>query len=435
MIMLRPIRGALPRSRAMAASPPFSQELFSRAGRANPYPIYARMRREQPLYRFISPNTRAPAWLATRYDDCVSLLRDERLFKDDTRLTPALRERYAAQIGSDDSVNRHLLRMDAPDHARVRALVQKAFSSQIVDALRPRIQEIVDELLAGVERAGGMDLIADFAVPLPVTVIAEMLGIPRDDRPRFRHWSQILVTTPNTQEGIAHKRAALGAFATYLRELVAARRGDPQTDLVSALLAAREQASEGEQRLDERELLSTLFLLLIAGHETTVNLIGNGMLALLTHPEQRRRLAEDPSLVPSAIEEMLRFDGPVDFTTIRWSAAEIEIRDTRIPPGEIVLMSLLAANRDPEHFPAPDTFDVGRTPNRHIAFGFGSHYCLGAHLARMEGALAVSALLERLPDLALATGVDTLSWTPGVVVHGLAALPVKLMRAGSRTPE
>lgn len=410
----------------MAASPSFFQELYSRAGRADPYPIYARMRREQPLHRFVSPNSRAPVWIASRYDDCVSLLRDARLFKDDARLTPEQRRRFAAQIGTEDSLSRHLLRMDGPEHARVRGLVQKAFSSQIVDALRPRIQEIIDELLAGVARAGGMDLIADFAVPLPVTVIAEMLGIPREDRPRFRHWSQVLVATPNTHDGIGHKRAALGEFATYLQALVAARRGDPQTDLVSALLAAREQAREREERLDERELLGTLFLLLIAGHETTVNLIGNGMLALLTHPEQRRRLVEDPSLLSPAIEEMLRFDGPVDLTTVRWSAAEIELRDTRIPPGEIVLMSLLAANRDPEQFPEPDTFDVTRAPNRHIAFGFGGHYCLGAHLARVEGALAVSALLERLPDLALATAVDTLSWTQGVVMHGLTALPVTL---------
>ncbi|HWN70226.1 MAG TPA: cytochrome P450, partial [Haliangium sp.] len=415
----------------MAETLSFSHELFSPAGRANPYPIYARMRREQPLYRFLSPNSNAPVWIATRYDDCVSLLRDTRLFKDDARLTPAQREQFAAQIGTETSVNRHLLRMDAPDHARVRGLVQKAFSSQMVDALRPRIAEIIDELLAGVERAGGMDLIADFAVPLPVTVIAEMLGIPRDDRPRFRHWSQILVATPNTPEGIGHKYAALGEFAAYLQALVATRRGDPQTDLVSGLLAAREPQDdrpEGtpEGTIDERELLSTLFLLLIAGHETTVNLIGNGMLALLTHPEQRRRLLEEPSLMPPAIEEMLRFDGPVDLTTVRWSAAEIEIRDTRIPPGEIVLMSLLAADRDPEQFPDPDTFDVVRAPNRHIAFGFGSHYCLGAHLARMEGAMAISALLERLPDLALATAVDTLSWTGGVVVHGLTAMPVQL---------
>jgi cytochrome P450 len=415
----------------MAGSPSFFQELYARAGRANPYPIYARMRREQPLYRYISPNSRAPVWIATRYDDCVSLLRDARLFKDDARLTAAQRQQFAALIGAEDSINRHLLRMDPPDHTRVRGLVQKAFSSQIVDALRPRIQEIIDELLAGVERAGRMDLIDDFAVPLPVTVIAEMLGIPRQDRPRFRHWSQILVGTPNTDEGLAHKRAAAGEFAAYLQTLVATRRGDPQTDLVSALLAAREQARQDHgpdggpgSVIDDRELLSTLFLLLIAGHETTVNLIGNGMLALLTHPEQRRRLLEDPSLVASAIEEMLRFDGPVDLSTVRWSAAEIEIRDTRIPAGELVLMSLLAANRDPEQFPEPDTFDVTRAPNRHIAFGFGGHYCLGAHLARVEGALAIGALLERLPDLALATSVDALSWTAGVLIHGLTALPV-----------
>ena len=422
---------------AMADTLSFAQELYSPAGRANPYPIYARMRREQPLYRFISPNSSAPVWIATRYDDCLSLLRDTRLIKDPDRLTPAQREQFAAQIGTENSVNRHLLRMDPPDHSRVRGLVQKAFSSQMVDALRPRIAEIIDELLAGVERAGGMDLIADFAVPLPVTVIAEMLGIPREDRPRFRHWSQILVATPNTQEGLGHKYAALGEFAAYLQALVATRRGDPQTDLVSALLAAREPSEQDDGpegapegtpggTIDERELLSTLFLLLIAGHETTVNLIGNGMLALLTHPEQRRCLVEDPSLLQSAIEEMLRFDGPVDLTTVRWSAAEIEIRDTRIPPGEIVLMSLLAADRDPEQFPEPDTFDVTRAPNRHIAFGFGSHYCLGAHLARMEGAMAIRALLERLPDLALAAPVDTLSWTPGAVVHGVTAMPVTL---------
>lgn len=405
----------------MADSPSFHEELYARAGRANPHPIYARMRREQPLYRFISPGSRAPVWIATRYDDCVSLLRDPRLFKDDSRLTPAQRAQSAPLIPPDTSLNRHLLRLDGPDHARLRALVQKAFSSRIVDGLRARIQEIIDALIGRVVPAGGMDLVADFAVPLPVTVIAEMLGIPEPDRPRFRAWSQVLVSTPNTPEGLAHKHAALGQFAQYLQSMVAARRAEPGDDLVSALIAAEEQ----EDRLDTSELLSTLFVLLIAGHETTVNLIGNGMLALLQHPEQRRRLAEDPALVAPAVEEMLRYDGPVETSTVRWAASEIELRDTRIPPGEIVLASLLAANRDPDQFPDPDTFDITRAPNRHIAFGFGAHYCLGAHLARLEGTMAVTSLLQRLPGLALAADAGALPWTSGILVHGLTSMPVR----------
>jgi cytochrome P450 len=405
----------------MPGSKPFHQQLYAPAGRAAPHPIYARLRSEQPLYRFDSMNIGAPVWIATRYDDCVSLLRDTRLFKDQARLTPALRERYAALVTPVTSISRHLLNMDPPDHTRLRALVQKGFSSQIVDGLRPRIQAIIDELIDGVAAAGGMDLIADFAVPLPVTVIAEMLGIPAEDRSRFRAWSQLLVSTPNTPDGLARKRATHAEFAAYLHALVGSRRDEPRDDLVSALIAANEE----EDRLDNRELISTIFLLLIAGHETTVNLIGNGMLALLQHPEQRRRLVDEPALIGSAIEEMLRFDSPVETSTLRVSAEEIEIRDMRIPAGEIVLPVLLAANRDPEQFPEPDTFDVARTPNRHIAFGFGIHYCLGAHLARVEGALAVRALLDRLPDLALATGADTLSWASGLLIHGMLSMPVR----------
>lgn len=406
----------------MAGAQSFHHQLYAPAGRANPHPVYARMRREQPLYHFDSMNIGAPVWIATRYDDCVSLLRDTRLFKDDARLTPLLRERYAALVSPVTSMNRHLLRMDPPDHTRLRALVQKGFSSQIVDGLRPRIQAIIDDLIDGAVAAGGMDLIADFAVPLPVTVIAEMLGIPAEDRSRFRAWSQLLVSTPNTPENLARKHATLAEFAAYLHALVGSRRTEPQGDLVSALVAA----SEEDDRLESSELISTIFLLLIAGHETTVNLIGNGMLALLQHPEQRRRLVEEPALIGSAIEEMLRFDGPVENATVRWSAEEIEIRGTRIPAGEIVLPSLLAANRDPEQFPEPDTFDIARTPNRHIAFGFGIHYCLGAHLARVEGALAVRALLDRLPGLALATGADALSWTSGLLMHGMLSMPVRI---------
>lgn len=405
----------------MAGSKPFYQQLYAPAGRANPHPIYARMRREQPLYRFDSVNIGAPVWIASRYDDCVSLLRDTRLFKDQARLTPALSERYAALVTPVTSISRHLLNLDPPDHTRLRALVQKGFSSQIVDGLRPRIQAIIDELIDRVAAAGGMDLIADFAVPLPVTVIAEMLGVPAEDHSRFRAWSQLLVSTPNTPEGLARKRATHAEFAAYLHALVGSRRTEPRDDLVSALIAANEE----DDRLDNRELISTIFLLLIAGHETTVNLIGNGVLALLQHPEQRRRLVEEPALIGSAIEEMLRFDSPVETATLRWSAEEIEIRDTRIPAGEIVLASLVAANRDPEQFPEPDTFDVARAPNRHIAFGFGIHYCLGAHLARVEGALAVRTLLDRLPDLALATGADALSWTTGLLIHGVLSMPVR----------
>jgi cytochrome P450 len=405
----------------MPGSTAFHLQLYAPAGRADPHPIYARMRREQPLYRFDSMNISAPVWIATRYDDCVSLLRDTRLFKDQARLTPAQRERYAALVTPVTSISRHLLSLDPPDHTRLRALVQKGFSSQIVDGLRPRIQALIDALIDDVAGRGGMDLIADFAVPLPVTVIAEMLGIPAEDRLRFRAWSQLLVSTPNTPEGLARKRATHGEFAAYLHALVGLRRAEPRDDLVSALIAA----SEEEDRLDNRELISAIFLLLIAGHETTVNLIGNGMLALLRHPEQRQRLVDEPALIGSAVEEMLRFDSPVESATVRWSAEEIEIRGTRIPPGEIVLPSLVAANRDPEQFPDPDVFDVGRTPNRHIAFGFGIHYCLGAHLARVEGALAVRALLDRLPGLALAAGADTLSWTSGLLVHGVLSLPVR----------
>jgi len=319
-------------------------------------------------------------------------------------------------------LSRNMLDTDPPDHERLRALVSKAFTPRLIERMRGRVQAITDALLDTVEGQGEMDLIDDYAFPLPVTVIAELLGVPSEDRDRFRQWSDAAVSGNATQEYmekilIPHMQA----FTDYLLAMFEEKRKNPKDDLVSALV----QAEEAGDKLSEDELLGMVFLLLIAGHETTVNLIGNGVLALLEHPEQLRRLRDDPSLIKSAVEELLRYDGPVETSTERFAGEDVAIGGTIIPKGEMVLVVIAAADRDPERFPEPDTLDIARMENKHLAFGKGIHHCLGAPLARMEGQIAIGTLIERMPSLRLKGSPDSLSWRPGMVLRGLKALPVE----------
>jgi pimeloyl-[acyl-carrier protein] synthase len=381
---------------------------------ADPYPTYHRLRAEDPVHH--SP---LGFWVLTRYADVIAMLRDPRLVKEPIAAFVAARFGMTVPPGLGLS----MLDRDPPDHTRLRGLVSKAFTPKALESLRPHIQQIVDGLLAQVESRGEMDLIEEFAYPLPVRVICEMLGVPVADHERFKHWGLDIargldaIMLPPDSEVAKRSMAGRHALSDYFRELIARRRAAPQEDMLSALIAAEEAGD----KLNNDELLATCILLLVAGHETTVNLIGNGTLALLRHPDQLRRLREQPGLIGSAVEELLRYDGPVQ-RTARIPSEDVTIGGQVIPKGEMVMPFLGAADRDPTQFPDPDRLDIGRADNRHIAFGMGIHFCLGAPLARMEGQIAINTLVQRMPKLALAT--DKPEFRQSLTLRGLRTLPV-----------
>jgi cytochrome P450 len=380
---------------------------------ADPYPTYHRLRADDPVHH--SP---LGFWVLTRYDDVLAVLRDPRFAKE------AIAGFVAARFGiTPPGIALSMLDRDPPDHTRLRGLVSKAFTPRVVEMLRPHIQEIVDGLLDRVDGAGGMDLIEDFAHPLPVIVICELLGVPVEDRERFKTWGldiarglDAIWLPPDSEVGRRSVNARHG-LTEYFKGLIAERRAAPRGDMLSALIAAEEAGD----KLSEHELLATCILLLVAGHETTVNLIGNGTLALLRHPAELRRLRENPALIGNAVEELLRFDGPVQ-RTARIPSEDVTIAGKTIPGGDMVMPFIGAADRDPAHFPDPDRLDIARADNRHIAFGWGIHFCLGAPLARVEGQIAINTLVKRLPRLALAT--DKPEYRQSLTLRGLAALPV-----------
>ncbi len=397
-------------------------DLFDPTFKANPYPTYAELRSEAPVYRAELPDGRG-VWLVTRYDDVVAVLKDERFAKD---WRSAMTPEQLAQIPPIPEVmkplSENMLDKDPPDHERLRRLVSKAFTPRLIERMRPRVQDIADTLLDAVEDNGGMDLIDDYAFPLPITVIAELLGVPVEDRNRFREWSNAAVSGDTTQEYVEKILLPhMQAFIDYLRALFEEKRENPKDDLISALVLAEEAGD----KLSEDELLAMVFLLLVAGHETTVNLIGNGTLALLQNPDQLQKLKDDPSLIKPAIEELLRYDGPVETSTERFAREDVAIGDTVIPKGEMVMVVIAAADHDPERFPEPNTLDIARADNKHLAFGKGIHHCLGAPLARMEGQIALGTLLRRMPDLRLKRSPESLTWRPGMVLRGLKGLPVE----------
>jgi cytochrome P450 PksS len=312
-----------------------------------------------------------------------------------------------------------MLMVDQPDHTRLRGLASKAFTPRMIEQLRPRIQQITDTLLAAVQNQGQMDLIKDFAYPLPITVISEMLGIPPTDRSQFRNWTQVLVNDaidPQQEDAVV---AAMDAFLDYIKTLLNEKRAHPGDDLTSKLLQAEEQGDV----LNENELISTIFLLIAAGHETTVNLIGMGTLALLQHPDQLHLLQQDPSLIPSAIEELLRYTSPATITA-RGATEDVTMHGKVIHKGDAVFISLIGANTDPQHFPDPEVLDLTRQENQHLAFGKGIHYCLGAPLARLEGQIAIGTLFQRFPHLRLTCDPTQLVWNRAFGLRGLTSLPV-----------
>jgi cytochrome P450 len=381
---------------------------------ADPHPFLTRLRESSPVLQ-VDMRMNMPVWMVTRYDDVLAALSEPRLSNDPHHagaLTEAMR---------GDFLSRSMIGTDPPEHTRLRRLVSRAFTARRVEGLRPRIQEITDALLDRITPRGTAELVGEFALPLPVTVIGELLGVPETDRNVFRTWTDEMLDRPfDLHSDMTRVEAARERMHGYLADLLAAKRTQPADDLLTDLI----QATDEGERLDPQELLAMTFLLLIAGYVTTVSLIGNGTLALLRHPDQLDRLRADPALVPQAVEELLRFDGPVNPGIMRYALEDLEIGGVRIARGDMVLLAIAAADRDPGRFPAPDGLDIGSTDPGHLAFGHGVHYCLGAPLARLEGQVAFTALLSRLPELSLAAREDELRWTGGGVLRGLRELPV-----------
>ncbi len=397
--------------------PDFASQRF----KANPFPYYARLREEAPVFR-ITGFGNEPAWLVTRYDDVSKVLKHASLSKDRFgKMTPEQRAKIPWFVNILKPISQNMLSKDPPDHTRLRTLVHKAFTPRLIERLRSRVQSLTDELLDAGQRKGRLELVEDFAFLVPVTIIAEMLGVPKGDYRKFQRWSNRLISNTNLRDVLFSVPTVL-MFTRYLRNLVAQRRASLGDDLISALI----QAEEAGDSLSPDELVSMVFLLLVAGHETTVNLIAGGTLALLQNPEQLERLRKNPELIDSAVEELLRYASPVEISTERFAHEALTVGGVTIAPGELVFAVLASANRDERQFQAPDTLDLGREPNRHVSFGLGIHYCLGAPLARLEGRIALQTLVNRFSQLRLAKPEQAIKWRTGAIMRGPKQLPVLL---------
>jgi cytochrome P450 len=381
----------------------------------DPHALYRRLRPGGSAHPVTFPNG-WPGWLVTSYEDARRLLADPRLSKDLARGVALFPPGTAGSYASPLQAN--MLNSDPPDHTRLRRLVGKAFTGRTVERLRPRIMQAADELLDAIPAQSTVDLIDAYALPLPIIVICELLGVPAADRTDFRGWTLTFVTKSTPEQIVA----ATQAISAYLNRLIDEKTASPGDDLLSELI----QASDEGSSLSRHELLLMAFALLIAGFETTVNLIANGVLALLRHPDQLALLHADQSLLPGAIEEMLRFDGPADVATLRFTTEPVRVGETEIPVDQLVHISLLAANRDGDRFTDPDKFDITRAAAGHVAFGHGVHHCVGAPLARLEGQIAIGQLLSRFPDIVLDTDPGSLRYRPSTSMHGLQSLPVRV---------
>ncbi|MEU0409951.1 cytochrome P450 [Streptomyces griseorubiginosus] len=384
---------------------------YGDAFRVDPHPVYAQLRARGPVHRVRPPGSDAgySTWLVVGHEEARAALADPRLAKDGRRI--------GVLFHDDELIGRHLLGSDPPEHTRLRGLVSRAFTMRRVERLRPRIQEITDDLLDAMLPHGRADLVASLAYPLPITVICELLGVPEMDRSEFRKLSTEVVA-PTSPESSYDAVLRLGEYLTELIE--DKRRAGPGDDLLGDLI--RTTAEDGD-RLSPSELRGMAFLLLIAGHETTVNLITNAVHALLTHPDQLAALRADMTLVDAAVEETLRYEGPVENATFRYAAEPLEIAGRDIDRGDPVMICLSAADRDDSRYTAPDAFDIHRDSRGHLAFGHGLHYCLGAPLARLEARTALTSLLDRAPALALDGPPG--EWLPGMLIRGVRSLPVR----------
>lgn len=391
--------------------------------KADPFPFYARLRAEAPVFPvMLTTRGTQRAWLVTRYDDVIALLKDDERFVKDRHnaMTPEQLRKAPGLPSMFKALERNLLGLDGPDHDRLKALVHKAFTPHIVEQMREQTQIQVDTALDRAERNSGMELISEFALPVPLTIIGRILGVPEEDESKFGRWAKAFLSISTRNPLFA--LPSILRFINYPRTLIKLRRAKPSDDLISAMLKAR----EGNDQLTEDEIVAMIVLLLTAGHETTVNLIASGTLALLQHPDQMARLREEPTLIKPAIEELVRYVAPVETATERYACYDVTIAGTTIPKGELVLGVLASANRDSKHFANPDTLDIAREHNHHLGFGQGMHYCLGAPLARLEAQIAISTLVKRAPNLRLKVAPDQVRWRKGYIVRGLEVLPVSL---------
>ncbi|MGK5629354.1 cytochrome P450 family protein [Streptomyces sp. URMC 123] len=393
---------------------------------ADPYGTCAELREAGPVHR-VTGSDGLPAWLVTRYADVRRALADPRLSLDKRNALPG---NYRG-LALPPALDANLLNMDPPDHTRIRRLVVKAFTPARVEKLREPVRREARELLDAMEPAGRADLLAAYAGPLPIAVICDLLGVARADRRDFRSWTDALITPDPGRPEAA--REAVGALLGFFTALIAEKRARPGDDLLSDLIAVRDGRDAGEgaggdgaggDRLGEDELTSLAFLILFAGYENTVHLIGNSVLMLLDDPELLAELRRNPAVVTAAVEEFARLEGPTPLAIRRFPTEDLEIGGVTVPAGETVLLSLASANRDPARFPAPDSLDLDRGPSGHLALGHGIHHCLGAPLARLETEVALTELLGRFPSIRLDVPRSDLRWRPSIRARGLISLPV-----------
>ncbi|MBJ7985865.1 cytochrome P450 family protein [Bacillus cereus] len=383
------------------------------------YEIYKESRKVQPIL-FVNKVEIGTEWLITRYEDALPLLKDNRLKKDPNNVFSKDTMNMFLSVDNSDHLTTHMLNSDPPNHSRLRSLVQKAFTPKMISQLDGRIQRVADDLINEIERKGTLNLVDDYSFPLPIIVISEMLGIPKEDQAKFRIWSHAIIASPETPEEIKETEKQLSEFITYLQYIVDVKRKNPKEDLVSALILAE---NEGH-KLSARELYSMIMLLIVAGHETTVNLITNTVLALLENPKQLQLLKDNSKLIDSAIEEGLRYYSPVEVTTARWAAEPFQIHEQTIQKGDMVIIALASANRDETVFENPEVFDITRENNRHIAFGHGSHFCLGAPLARLEAKIAITTMFKRMPELQIKGDREDIKWQGNYLMRSLEELPL-----------
>lgn len=402
-----------------AADPLPELTMFDDEYMRDPYPIYARLRQQLPVHKVHVPN-RVDMWVVTRYEDVKVALTAPEVSKDSVRLRELVEKLSPpGRPQFDEALSAHMLNSDPPQHTRLRKLVAKAFTPRRVETLRPRIESVTAELLDRLEQGGEVvDLMETMAFPLPITVICELLGVPEADQADFRRWSNSLLGNANEPEQQAKDSQDLAA---YLVGLIESKRATPTDDLLTDLI----QVSEDNESLTQGELVAMSFLLLVAGHETTANLIGNGVRALLEHPEQLAELRAKPELIHNAVEEMLRYDGPVITGTIRMTTAPLTLGEVTVPEDSFLLVGLGSANRDANRFENPDQLDIDRALGGHFGFGHGIHYCVGAPLARLEAVTAIGGLLARFPNLALAVPPEQLNYRHSVLIRSLQELPIR----------
>ncbi len=403
-------------------NPIATENIASSEFKARAYPYYARLRDEAPVHQVKAVGNRSSAWLITRFEDVSRLLKSDQLVKDRRNaMTPAQLKKTNTIPGFLKALERNMLDLDVPDHTRLRGLVHQGFTPRLIERMRTRVQSLSEELIYSAKRNGQMDLIHDYALPIPVTIISEMLGIPQRERESFTRYSSAMLKATVSPMSAFFSIPQIMLFVALVRRVIKLKRKQPEDDLISALASVEEAGDY----LSEDELLAMIMLLVIAGHETTVNLIGNGTLALLTHPDQLERLRNDPAIMKPAIEELLRFDSPVEFATERYTRDDLELHGVKIPKGELVYLVIASANRDETQFANPNNLELNRDPNKHLSFGQGIHFCLGAPLARLEASIAFQTLLREAPNLKLAVNANNLRWRSGMNLRGLEKLPVK----------